>query len=85
MHISEMEEKIEKKSSVFEIKAFEIVAENSAYSGRNTCHRQSMCLETVLRFMIRVKQSFSNSIYRKFMGKKHNSGALLFSAVFGTR
>ena len=30
MHILEMEWKMEKKSSVFEIKAFEVVAENSA-------------------------------------------------------
>ena len=43
MHILEMEWKIQKKSSVFQIKAFEIVAENSAYCGRNTVQRQSMC------------------------------------------
>ena len=85
MHISEKEENIAKKSCVFEIKAFEVVAENSAYSGRNTCHRQQVCYQAVLRFMIRVKQSFSNSIYLKFMGRKENSGALLLSAVFGTR
>ena len=35
--------------------------------------------------MIIVKQSFHNSIYLEFMGKKGNSGALLLSAVFGTR
>ena len=35
--------------------------------------------------MITVKQSFSNAIYQKFMGEKENSGALLLSAVFGTR
>ena len=40
MHISEMESEIQKKSSVFQIKAFEVVAENSAYCGMNTCHRQ---------------------------------------------
>ena len=34
--------------------------------------------------MIRVKQGFSNSIYKKFMEKKDNSGALLLSPVFGT-
>ena len=34
--------------------------------------------------MIRVKQPFSNSIYKKFMGKKNNSDALLLLAVFGT-
>ena len=40
MHILEMEKKVQKKSSVFEIKGFEVVAEYSAYSGMNTCHRQ---------------------------------------------
>ena len=80
-----MEWKIQKKSSVFEIKAFEVVAENSAYCGRNTCHRMSVCLQNVLRFMIRVKQSFSNWLYLEFIWKKDNSDALLLSVVFGTR
>ena len=35
--------------------------------------------------MIRVKKFFSDQIYLEFMGKKDNSGALLLSAVFGTR
>ena len=83
MHISEMEIKIKKKSCVFEIKAFEAVAENSAYCGMNTCHRQPMCSQTVLRFMITVKQSFFNCLYLEFMEKKDNSDALLLSAVFG--
>ena len=43
MHISEMEQEIQKKFRVFEIKAFQVVAENSAYCGRNTYHRQSVC------------------------------------------
>ena len=30
-------------------------------------------------------QTFSNLIYPKYMEKKDNSGALLISAVFGTR
>ena len=35
--------------------------------------------------MIKVKQSFSNWFYLEFIWKKDNSGALLLSAVFGTR
>ena len=35
--------------------------------------------------MIAVKQSFSNSFFQKFMGEKDDSGALVISAVFGTR
>ena len=42
MHISEMEKKIQKKFFVYEIMAFEIVAVNSAYICRNTCHPQLM-------------------------------------------
>ena len=42
MHISEMQQKVQKKSFVSEIKAFEIVVLISAYSCRNTCHRQLM-------------------------------------------
>ena len=30
-------------------------------------------------------QTFSNSIYPEFMEKEDNSGAVLISAVFGTR
>ena len=85
MQISEMQKKIHKKSSVFQVIPFEVVAEISAYSGSNTCHRRSMCYQTVLRFMNTVKQSFSNWLYLEFMGKNDNSDALLLSAVFGTR
>ena len=85
MHISEMQQKIQKKSSVFDIIALEFIAESYAYCGRNTCHQQSMCEETDLTFQIRVKHTFSNSIYLEFIRKKHNSDALLLSLVFGTR
>ena len=85
MHTSEMQQKIQIKSFVSEIMAFEIVAVNSAYCCRNTCHRQLMREQTVLRFYIRLKLTFSNSIYLEFMGKEGNSGVVLTSAVFGTR
>ena len=85
MHISEMRKKIQKKSFVFEMLAFEIVAVNSGYCCRNTCHRQLMRLQTVLRFHIRLKLTFCNAIYLQLRRKEGNSGALLISAVFGTR
>ena len=65
--------------------AFEIVAVNSAYCCRNTCHRQLMREQTVLRFYIRPKVTFSNSVYLKLTRKEGNSGAVMISAVFGTR
>ena len=84
MHIYEMQSKIQKKSFVSEIMAFEIVAGNSAYCCRNTCHRQLMREQTVLRFYIRLKVTFSNSIYLELTRKEGNSSAVPISAVFGT-
>ena len=85
MHISEMQSKIQKKSFISEIKAFEIVVVNSAYCCRNTCHRQLMRYQKVLRFHIRLKVTFSKSIYLELTGKEGNSGAVLISAVFESR
>ena len=86
MYISEMQKKIKKKYFASEIMAFEMVAENSAYCCRNTSHRQLMREQTVSRYFIRLKETFSNSIYLQLTIKKEgNSSAVLISAVFGTR
>ena len=85
MHISEMKKKIQTKSFFSEIMAFEIVSENSEYWCRSTGHRQLMCWQTDLRFHIRLKVTFGNTIYLEFTRKEGNSGAGLISAVFGTR
>ena len=78
MHISEMQEKIEKKSLVYEIMAFEIVAVNSPYCYRNACYRELMREQSALRFHIRLKVTFSNSIYLELTRKEGDSGAVLF-------
>ena len=85
MHISEMQQKIKKNSFASEKMAFEIVAGNSAYCCRNTCRRQLLREQTVLRFFIRLKVTFSSSIYLELTRKEGNSSAVLISAVFGTR
>ena len=85
MHISEMQQKIQKNSFASEKKAFEIVAGNSAYCCRNTCHRQLMREQKALRFFIRLKLTLSNSIYLELTRKEGNSSAVLISAVSGTR
>ena len=41
--------------------------------------------QTVLRFHIRLKVTFSNSIYLELLREEGNSSAVLISAVFGTR
>ena len=43
MHISKMQEKIDKKVFVFKIIASELVALNCLYEQEITCHQQSMC------------------------------------------
>ena len=40
--------------------------------------------QTVLRFHIRLKVTFSNSIYLELKREEGNSGAVLISVVFGT-
>ena len=65
--------------------AFEIVAVNSAFCRRNLCRRQLMLEQNVLSFHIRLKMTFSNSIYIELTGKVGKSGAVLISVVFGTR
>ena len=44
-----------------------------------------MCEQTDLRFDIRLKVTFSNSIYLELTRKEGNGSAVLISAVFGTR
>ena len=41
--------------------------------------------QTALRFFIRLKVTFSNSIYLELTRKEGNSSAVMISAVFGTR
>ena len=41
--------------------------------------------QTVLRFYVRLKVTFSNSIYLELTRKEGNSGVVMISAVFGTR
>ena len=41
--------------------------------------------QTALRFLMRLNVTFSNSIYLELTRKEGISGAVLISAVFGTR
>ena len=80
-----MQSKIHKNSFLFEVKAFEVVVRKSPDSDWNTCDRESTCQQTVWRFQIWLRQTFSNSIYLEFMEKEENNGAVVTSAVFRTR
>ena len=54
--------KIEKIFLLSQIIASEMAAVNCLYYKGNTCHRQPMRQETVLRLCITVREIFSNGI-----------------------
>ena len=55
-----MQQKIEKIFFFFETIASKNVAINCLCSEENTCHRQSMGEQTVLRFCMSVRETFSS-------------------------
>ena len=57
-------------SSVFQIKAFEVVAENSAYCGRNTCHRGVNVLANSLKIYDHSKAVFFQLNLPEIQGEK---------------
>ena len=57
-----MKKKILKKLLVFGKMTSPFVALNCLYQEENTCHRQSVCSETVLRFCISLTETFCKTI-----------------------
>ena len=53
-----MEQKIQKKLSIFQIMSFELGVANSHNLERDNCHRQSMCQQTPLRFHLTLVETF---------------------------
>ena len=70
---------------IFELMAFEDIAQNSHNYCKNTCDRHWTCQQTVLRFQIWLKQIFSKSICLFLMGNYNKSPDVQISTVFGTR
>ena len=70
--------------SVSEIIVFELVAVNSHYYQENSCHRQSIRQETVLRFQTSLRETFTNSISLRVMRKHEKSVVVMILALFGT-
>ena len=79
-----MEEKDEKKFFVFQIIVTDLAAASSHYYKENTCHRQSMCQQTVLRLHTSLEETFSNSISPRAMKKYDESVVVQIHAVFET-
>ena len=71
-----MQKKFQKKSFVFEILASKFVALNCLSEKENTCHRHSVCYQTVLRFCISLTESLCKSIVFTAINK-YGKGAVL--------
>ena len=77
-----MQRKIEKKSFVSEILVSELVALNCLYKEDNTCHRKSMCQQTVLRFCIALTWAFLNWIMFRVINKYGKGTVVKIAMVF---
>ena len=71
-----MEQKNPKNFSVLKIIAFESGTTNSVNLEKDTCHWESMCYETHLRFNISLREIFSKSASPRLM-KKYDESALM--------
>ena len=57
-----MQRKYQRNIFVLDIIASELVALSSLYEEENTCHRHSVCQETVLRFSMSLRETYCKSI-----------------------
>ena len=80
-----MEKKNQKKFFVVRIISFESVTTNSHNPEQDTCHWQSMCYETHLRFNTSLRQIFSKSGSRGVMKKYHERALMQIFQEFVTR
>ena len=83
MYIPEIDLKNQKKFLVLKIIAFQSGSTNSLNLEKDTCHWQSMCYETPLRFNISLREIFSKA-WSPIVMKKHEESALMhISQDFG--
>ena len=69
---------------VLKIIGFEPGTTNSLNLEKNTCHWQSMCYETPLRFKISLREIFLKSGSPRVMEKRHESALMQILQGFGT-
>ena len=77
-----MQQKIGKKFFLFERIASEFVTLNCLYKEENTCHRHSVCWETVLRFYMSLTETFGKSIAFAVINKYGKAAAMQISTMF---
>ena len=78
-----MKKKIHKKRFIFEIITSEFVVLNCLYQEENTCHRHSVCYETVLGFCTSLKETFCKTIDLPVINKYGKELSLKFEKCFG--
>ena len=78
-----MQKQNQKKFFVFEIIASELIALNCLYSEENTCYRQAVCYETVLKFCMSLTLTFYKSIAFTVIKKDGKGAAMQISTMFG--
>ena len=80
----EMEQKNDKKFLVLKIISFELGTTNSHCPEQDTCHWQSMCYETPLRFNTSLREIFSKSGSPRVMQKYYESAFMQIFREFAT-
>ena len=75
---------MEKNTLAFNIISFESGTANSASSEHDTCHHQSICWQTPVRFQISIREIFSKSFPLRVVKKYDKSAAMQILQVFGT-
>ena len=79
-----MEQKKEEIFLVLKIIAFKSGTTNSHNLEQDTCHRQSMCYERLLRFNISLRKIFSKSSSLRVMKKYDERALMQILQEFGT-
>ena len=78
-----MQKQNEKKFFVFELIASELIALNCLDSEENTCYREAVCYEIVLRFCMSLTVTFYKSIAFTVINKYGKGAAMQISTMFG--
>ena len=79
-----MEQKNEKKCLDLKIIAFELGTRHSHNPEQDTCHWQSMCYETPIRFKISITEIISELGSRRAMKKYDENALMQILQEFGT-
>ena len=84
MYIKDMEQKNEKKLLLLKVIAFAWETTNFHNLEEDTCHWQSVCYETPLRFNMSLREIFPESGSLRVMKQYDESALMMILQKFGT-